>query len=56
MERERKTLPPEKLNMDRLAQLGYINPHYVTGVDQDIDCFMTGLKLIIIFLHLYGAG
>jgi arylsulfatase A-like enzyme len=56
MEKERKTLPPEKLNMDRLAQLGYINPHYVTGVGQDIDCFMAELKLIIIFLHIYGTG
>jgi len=51
----RKTLPHDKLNMDKLAQLGYINPHYVTEVDQDIDCFMAELKLIMFFLHIFGV-
>jgi len=55
MEKARKTLPPEKLNMDKLAQLGYINPHYVTETDQDIDCSMTELRMTMFFLDLFGV-
>lgn len=55
LRKKRKTLPADRLNTDKLAQLGYINPHYITEVGQDIDCFMVEMRLIILFLNLYGA-
>lgn len=53
--KKRKTLPADRLNTDKLAQLGYINPHYITEVGQDIDCFMVEMRMIILFLNIYGV-